>query len=252
MLNKKLLLLLITVFSVLSLQAKVSLKQENLEIYDVKGDTAKIKKTKLKIGQSGIIRHTYKNNHSIILANASVIKSFDEYSLIKFTPFTQLEQKALPNVSTSVKNKDIFILNFLYSSSLLVTPNQDAFVKTRDMFPSHNFIHSDILASYLKLENSPYPSRKQIKEYSKKVSIGTIFYVIENKVFIIDTKTFKIISTEEIKYNKNKVQLPFYTRIEKIKKGNFDFSSTEYIDSELSDIEKYNKYYKNFIGISND
>lgn len=252
MLNKKLLLLVLTVLTTLNLFGKVSLKQENIEIYDVKNNTAKIAKGKLKIGQSGIIRHTYKKNKSIILANAFVIKTFDEYSLIKLSPFTQLEQNALPNVSTPVKNKDIFILNFLYSSSLLVAPNQDAFVKTRNVFPSHNFVHSDILASYLKLENSPYPSIEQIKEYAKKVNIGTIFYVIQNNVYILDTKTFKIISTEEIKYNKNKVQLPFYTRIEKIEKGNFDFSSTEFIDSDLSDIEKYNKYYKNFIGISND
>ena len=59
-------LLLIAIFSTLSLCAKVSLKQENLEIYEVTKNTAKISRGNLVIGQSGIIKHTYKNNLRLI------------------------------------------------------------------------------------------------------------------------------------------------------------------------------------------
>ncbi|NQY21058.1 MAG: plasminogen-binding N-terminal domain-containing protein [Campylobacteraceae bacterium] len=249
MLHKKILLSALSLFTSLSLFANISLKEESFKIYDVKNDTAKISKGNLVIGQSGVINHFTLNNRSIILANAQVINSYSDYSLIRIREFNDLKQNSIPNAKKEVSNNDTFILNFLYSSSLLITPNQESFVKVRNMFPNHNFIHSDILASFLKLEKEPYPEKELMQKFALRENIGTVFYVLDNKVYVIDSKSYKKVLEKELAYSKTLTQLPFYTRVEKIEKGTFDFSSTKYINKKDSKRTQYNNYYTNFLGL---
>jgi len=286
MINKKLVLLFTVLFTSLSLYANVSFKQENFNIYDMEKNTAKIKKGNLSLGQSGVIYHTYSDKNSIILATAEVIKSYKDYSLIKISDFTDLKQDALPTTSKIVKNNDTFILNYLYSASLLIAPNQESFVNVRRIFSYHNFVHSDVYASFLKIEGEPYPSKELIQEYTRKENIGTIFYAIEGRVYIYDAKSFKQLASFVLPYDDDDTQLPFYTRVEKIEEGQFSwlkslsFDSTvkmlrtlgflpkdydEYDDYEEIDeegniiknekllpSEQYNLYYKKFLGLDKD
>lgn len=249
MLHKKILLFALSLLTSLSLFANISLNEDNLKIYEVKNNTAKISKGNLVIGQSGVINHFDKSKRSIILANAQVIKSFNDYSVIKFYAFNDLEQDAIPKSKKEVSNSDTFILNFLYSSSLLITPNQESFVKVRNMFPNHNFIHSDILASFLKLEKEPYPEKDLMQKFTLRENIGTVFYVFDNKVYVIDAKSYKKVLVRNINYSQTAIQLPFYTRVKNIEKSSFDFSSTKYINEKDSKKIQYNSYYKYFLGI---
>ncbi|PHR68734.1 MAG: hypothetical protein COA66_16095 [Arcobacter sp.] len=285
MFNKKIILFFIVLFSSMALVANVSLKQENLEIFEVMGNKAKIAKGNLAIGQSGIINHKIGKNNSIILASAEVIETYNSYSVIQINKFNDLLQEAIPNTTRKVQNKDIFILNYLYSASLLIAPNQDSFINIRQVFSTHNFVHSDIFASHLKIEGEPFPSKEFIKEYTTKENIGTIFYAIDQRVYIFDAKSFKKIASFTFPYDEEEAQLPFYTRVEKIEEGQFSWlkglswesmakmlrtfgflpKENEYDEYELEDedgniiensnltvTEQYNLYYIKFLGLADD
>ena len=285
MFSKKITLFFIVLFSSMALSANVSLKQENLQIFEVIGNKAKITKGNLALGQSGIINHKIGKNNSIILASAEVIETYNSYSVIEFSKFNDLIQEAIPNTTRKVQNKDIFILNYLYSASLLIAPNEESFINIRQVFSNHNFVHSDIFASHLKIEGEPFPSKEFIKEYTRKENIGTIFYAIDQTVYIFDAKSFKKIASFTFPYDEEDAQLPFYTRVEQIEEGQFSWlkglswesmakmlrtfgflpKENEYDDYELEDeegniiensnltvTEQYNLYYIKFLGLNDD
>ena len=285
MFSKKITLFFIVLFSSMALSANVSLKQENLQIFEVIGNKAKITKGNLALGQSGIINHKIGKNNSIILASAEVIETYNSYSVIEFSKFNDLIQEAIPNTTRKVQNKDIFILNYLYSASLLIAPNQESFINIRQVFSNHNFVHSDIFASHLKIEGEPFPSKEFIKEYTRIENIGTIFYAIDQTVYIFDAKSFKKIASFTFPYDEEDAQLPFYTRVEQIEEGQFSWlkglswesmakmlrtfgflpKENEYDDYELEDeegniiensnltvTEQYNLYYIKFLGLNDD
>ncbi|XOB61418.1 plasminogen-binding N-terminal domain-containing protein [Campylobacterota bacterium DY0563] len=207
-------------------------------ISDVNDETAKIDIGNLRVGQSAIIQHFYKNNQSLIVSNAYVIDSNETSSTIKFIPFLDIKQNALPTSNRKPQNGDIAIVNYLYNASLIVAPSQDAFTATREKFRDNNFIHSDLFAVYLKNEGIPLPSKKVIQDYAISQNLGTIFFVIDSTVYIVDAKTFAILQKDTIAYNfvENK-KMPFYTRIEKIE-SNIINSVLDY-KSWLGKIEEF-------------
>ena len=71
--------------------------------------------------------------------------------------------------------------------------------------------------------------------------------VLENKVFIIDTKTFTILESYAISYENTKNMMPFYTRIEEIEDSIFNLSFFDFF-SETKNLS-YNDYYKRILGI---
>ena len=210
------------------------------KISDVDEDTAKIDIGNLRVGQSAIIQHFYSNDRSLIVSNAYVTESNETNSTIKFIPFLDLKQNALPTSNRKPENGDLAIVNYLYNASLIIAPSQDAFTATREKFRDNNFIHSDLFASYLKNEGIPFPSKEVIQEYAISQNLGTIFFVIDSTVYIVDSKTFAILQKENIAYNfVEDKRMPFYTRIEKIEKN--------IIDSVL-DYEGWLSYVTSFLG----
>jgi hypothetical protein len=236
MLNK---LLLILVFWTSSYGI---FEQKNTEIYSTNKIGALINIGNLKIGQSGIIVHNYNKNQSIIVSSAVVISSNDKTSTIKFINFDDLMQNAIPNTKLKPKNKDIFILNYLYKKSLLITPNGESYNNIKNKLPKQNFLNSDIFAAYLKLESNPTPTKKDFLEFCTVHNLGTIYIVIDKKLYIVDAKSFKIINTQEISYKSKTNEKPFYTKIDKITKGTFSWFEEESIGN-------YNEYYKNILDL---
>lgn len=183
-------------------------------------DTATIRIGNLKVGQSAVIQHNYENKKSLLVANAYVISSNESNSTLKLAPFLDLKQNALPTSSRKAENGDIVILNYLYDASLIIAPSQDAFTVVRNKFRDNNFLHSDLFGAYLKYEGEPLPSKQIIQEYAISQNIGTIFFVIKGRVYVVDSKTFAILDTDTISYNYiEDEQMPFYTRVENIEKN---------------------------------
>jgi hypothetical protein len=78
-------------------------------------------------------------------------------------------------------------------------------------------LHSDLFGAKLKMQREPLPSKKTIQNFAISQNIGTLFFIIKNKIYIVDSKTFAILDQDTISYNfiEDK-KMPFYTRVEKI------------------------------------
>jgi hypothetical protein len=221
-----------------------SIKPIGAKIEDIKDNRSTINIGNLVIGQSGIIVHIYNNDKRIIVSNAKVISSNENNSVIEFFEFDDLKQDALPTTKRKVEKGDVLVLNYMYNASLLITPTQNSFQKIRDNFKLNNFIHSDIFAAKLKIENKPYPTKEDFQKFAIEQNLGTIFFALDNKVYIVDTKTFTILESYFVSYENNEAQMPFYTRVEEIEDSILDFS----LFSDKKELS-YNDYYKRILGL---
>lgn len=207
---------------------------EKVKIYDVTEKTAKIKISKVFIGQSGIIIKNAKDNITIV-KSATIIDFNKNEATIEFLDKQILVQDALPTSAHVPVEGDIFIVNHLYKTSLLIVPNLKAKKVVQALYPDQNFLNEDFFAAHLKLTQTPIPTKQTILDFTQKQQIGTLFVVIENKLFILDASTFAILNTIEIKNDDLSQNVPFFTKIDDIKKGFWDFGADK--------IEDYNKHY---------
>lgn len=132
-----------------------SIKPMGLKITNIENNKSVIPMGNLIIGQTGIIIHIFDNDRRLIVSNAKVISSDSNSSVVEFFGFDDLKQNAIPTSNRVVSNNDILILNYMYNSSLLITPTLDAFQNVRDNFKLNNFVHSDIFAAKLKVDHIP-------------------------------------------------------------------------------------------------
>ncbi len=225
---------------------KDQFKTQYLKISNANDTTATINKGNLIVGQSGVVVHRYNGKHTIIIASASVIDSNNTQSTIKFSNFDGLSQSALPTSNIKATDGDIFILNYLYNTSLLIAPNNQSFKTVRGMFPNQNFIHSDVFATNLKYLKKSTPTKPIIQAFCKNQDIGTIYIVVDNTVYTLDAKTFKVVSKNPIFYDFNNTQIPFYTRVEDIKDGVFSLS---FIGLSGDAMKDYSEYYSKLLGL---
>lgn len=232
MLKQLFLLISINIFAF----ASINLAEQKITISEIKNDEIKINLGALTIGQTGVIVRNLSNGHSIILAQAEVKESLKDTSTLTIQKFLGLEQDALPTFKSKVEKGDKFVLNYLYSSALLIAPNQESFIKARRLFNSFKFLHSDVFASYMKIDSEEYPSLEEFQEFALKQNIGTLFFVVDEFIYVYDAKSLKVLLKKELKYNDKKTAMPFYTRVEEI-------------DTYEED---YTQYYKEFLGIKND
>lgn len=213
------------------------------KISNIKDNKSLIELSNLKIGQTGIVVHLYDDEKKIIVANAKVIKSDDKSSTVEFFDFEDLKQDAIPTTKRKVQNGDILIMNYMYDKALLIAPNFSSYKSIIDAYPQSHFIHPDIFAASLKFENKPFPKKEDFQKFAIEQNLGTIFFLLANKLFILDSKSFATLKVQDFAYTSQEEQMPFFTRIEDIKSGLFDFSGF-FSDKKIS----YEEYYKNILG----
>ena len=224
-----------------------SVKPMGLKIGNIENNKSVIPMGNLIIGQTGIVVHIFDNDKRLIVSNAKVISSDLNSSVVEFFEFKDLTQDAIPTSNSVVTTNDILILNYMYNSSLLITPTLDSFQSVRENFKLNNFVHSDIFAAKLKVDHKPYPTKEDIQNFAIEQNLGTIFMVIENKVYIIDSKTFTILESYAINYENAEAIMPFYTRVEEIEESIFNLSFFDFFSGEKN--LSYNEYYKRILGI---
>ena len=224
-----------------------SIKPLGIKIDNIANNKSTINVGNLIVGQTGVVVHIFDNDKKLIVSNAKVISSNSTSSVVEFFKFEDLKQNAVPTSKREVVNNDMLILNYMYNSSLLITPTLDAFQTVRDNFKLNNFVHSDIFAARLKVDHNPYPTKEDIQNFAIEQNLGTIFMVIENRVYVIDTKTFTILANYGVSYEKNGSTMPFYTRIENIEETIFSWSYFDFFSGKGS--MSYNDYYKRILGI---
>lgn len=258
---------------------KINLNQTSTVIGNMTAETATINIGNLKIGQSGIINHTYKDGNKLIVSSAFVIESNANSSKIKFLPFLDLKQNALPTSNRKVENGDEFVLNYLYDFSLLIAPNNSSFKFVRNAFKQSTFLHPDMFATFLKIIYQPLPTKEMIQDFALSQNMGTVFIVLESTVYIFDSRTFALLDKKQITNNSIDEEVPFYTRVEDIESSLFtgdylkwyELASKYFVDDKRSEEEvlyedleikgdkegtiatrAYTNYYKKLLGVLGD
>lgn len=228
-------------------KGEFSIKPIGVKITNIDNNKSNVDVGNLIVGQSGIVVHIYDNDKRLIVSNAKVVSSNANSSIVEFFPFNDLSQDALPTSNRSVAINDVLILNYMYNSSLLIAPTLDSFQTVRENFKLNNFMHSDIFAAKLKVENKPYPTKEDIQKFAIEQNLGTIFFVLDNKVYVVDTKTFTILESYAFAYESSEKQMPFYTRVEEIEESIFNLSFFDFFtgNKKLS----YDEYYKRILGL---
>ena len=228
----------------------LSFKAIGVKLVDIVDNKTTINVGNLIVGQSGVVLHIYDNDKRLIVANAEVTESNENTSVIKFSKFNDLKQDAIPTSNRIAKKDDILILNYLYTASLLIAPDLETFQTIRSNFKFNNFIHSDIFATKLKNDNMPFLTKKYIQEYAINQNLGTIFIVVNQNVYVLDTKTLKILTSYKVAYDKSKSEMPFYTRVTDIEPSALDFDLDFDINifSNKKDLT-YDEYYNKLLGL---
>jgi hypothetical protein len=220
----------------------LNLNTKNIKIISVQGDTATIALGNLRLGQSGIILHDFSDAKSAILAYATIVSTDKEQSTIKFLETKIIPQDALPTTNITPKAGDRFIINHLYKASLMIVPNFEAEQKVKRLYKTHKFLNSDIFAGYLKINDTPVPTKETIQNFAKDNDLGTVLFHIENNLYLVDTITFKVIHKQYLPISDKSFISPFLTNVKNIITSTFDFTS-------LEKIENYDEYYKELLGL---
>ena len=209
-----------------------------IEIFDVTPTTAKINITNLNVGHTGIVLKKI-DEHTLIVKQAEIVESNNNGSLLKFLDLNVVPQDAIPTTKLLPQNGDQFILNHLYTTSLLIVPNIEVKNIVKKLFPSQNFLDEDFFASHLKVIQEPVPNKETISKFATSQQIGTIFIVASNKLYIIDSITLKVINTMPLKYKDTSTNKPFLTKITDIEQSLWSFGDKE--------IRNYDTYYTNLV-----
>lgn len=221
-----------------------SVKPIGVKVDNVDGNKSIINVGNLIVGETGVVVHIFDNDKRLIVSNAKVISSNSENSVVEFFAFDDLKQKAIPTSNRTPQKGDVLILNYMYNSSLLIAPSVESFQAVRENFKLNNFMHSDIFAAKLKVDNNPYPTKEDIQKFAIEQNLGTIFFVLDNKIYIVDTKTFKVLESYSFALEIKNKQMPFYTRVEEIEESLFSFSYFSWKKSAT-----YDQYYKRILGL---
>jgi len=246
MFKKSLFFIFVSIFT-LNLSA-FSTQVIGVKIENLKDNKSTINTGNLIVGQSAIVVHVYDSNRRLIVANAKVISSDENSSVVEFFSFDDLKQDAIPTTNRSVEIGDVLILNYMYDQSLLIAPDFDTYQAVQKSFTQNNFVHPDIFGATLKFENQPLPKKKDFQKFAIKQNLGTIFFVVDKKIYILDAKTFSILDQYDFPNTTKEQQMPFFTRVEDIKAPLIDFKN---FFSGL-DSSSYDNYYKGILGIKND
>lgn len=178
---------------------------------------ATIKIDKIDVGMSGFIVHEIVPEHTSILKNV-VVTNYDKNSkmaTLEMSDYTGLRNNALPTGNWGVKVGDTAVFAFGYSRALLVAPSEEIYHQVTKSVKIQ-WIHPDIFATILSFRGHPTPLKEDFEAMSVASSIGLIFIYIEKKLFMLDAKSFKILTINDAPLAQDSVVLPFYTRVENI------------------------------------
>ncbi len=193
---------------------------------------------KIDVGMSGWVIHKINDNHKTIIKNVEVTK-FDKdtkVATLKLSDYTAFGNDTLPNVNFKVKIGDNVVLTFGYSRGLLIAPSEDIYYRITKK-SQVQWVHPDIFATTLSFSGHPTPLREDFTRVSDSNSIGLIYIFLDNTIYTLDSKSFKILAATTVSLVQEEVVLPFYTRIKEIDSNWWGEGS-----SELEDYEPH--YYK--------
>jgi len=195
---------------------------------------ATIKIKKIDVGMSGFIVHKLADNHSSILKNA-VVKSYDEntqLAILELSEYNALRNNALPSGKWKVKAGDMAVLAFGYTRGLLIAPNEKIYYRITKSIRHLQWIHPDLFATILSFNGHPTPLQEDFSKLSIATSTGLLFFYLNERVFTVDAKSFKVLNISDAPLVQESTNLPFYTRVEEIDAAWWGEGSNELEDYE--------------------
>lgn len=193
----------------------------------------------LVVGSSGIIRHTFGEKTTTIIARADLVQKDGTKALLKIAKFEMLSQGAFPDTGVKPAIGDEVVMNYLYDRALIVVPNSDVYREITKQYNDITWIHPDVVAAYLTKLYRPNPDKKIFQQACYQNAASLIFFGIQEKGYFVDCHNFNILKTVSVK-NSGEIQLPFYTRITNIESSWFSWDSSTIVD--------YNNYYEYLLG----
>ena len=206
-------------------------------IVGVDGDTATIKIDNIDVGMSGFIVKHIDSEHSIILKNA-VVSGFDKETktaTLSMSDYDALKQNSLPNGKWDVAVGDEAVLAFGYSRALLIAPNEEIYHRITKALPTLEWVHPDLFATVLSFNGHPTPLKEDFYNMCSVSSVGLLYFYIHENLFTLDCKSMTILQITDAPLKQESLQLPFYSRVEKINANWFGEGSDE--------LEAYDPYY---------
>ena len=209
---KYILLLLLVIF-----ELNAGVVKSPIVTLDSAGQTATIKIEKIDVGMSGFIVHEIVPEHTSILKSVLVV-AYDKdtkIATLEMSEYTGLRNNALPTGNWSVKVGDTAVFAFGYSRSLLIAPSEEIYHQVSKSINTQ-WIHPDIFATVLSFRGHPTPLKEDFEAMSTSSSAGLVFIYLNQKLFMLDMKSFKILTINDAPLVQESVKLPFYTRVEEI------------------------------------
>jgi len=212
---------------------------------DSKESTATIKAANISVGMSGFISHHIAKGHMSILKNI-VVSKYDKQTQIatlKMTPYDALRQNSLPDGEWNVVVGDTAILAFGYNRGVLIAPSEDIYYRITRAVSKMQWVHPDIFATILSFKGHPTPLKSDFLALSKAMSVGLVFLYLDEKLYTVDSKSFKILSIADAPLKQESVKLPFYSRVDEIEAAWWGEGSDE--------MQNYEPYYFSLLKESN-
>ena len=207
------------------------------KIVSVKEDKATISIPKADIGMSGFVVHVLDDDHSMIVAQASVI-GFDQKqqkATLQLSPYTLFRNNNLPTLELKPQVGDKVILAYGYERGLLIAPSEDIYYTLTRSIRGETFVHPDVFATLLSYKGHPTPLKEDFSDFCNNVTVGLLFFYLKQKLYTVDCQSFKILNVQDAPLKQTTKQLPFYSRVKKIEANWFGAGSSE--------LEDYAPYY---------
>ncbi len=188
--------------------------------YDEQNNTATISISKIDVGMSGFISHKIAPNHTSILANA-VVSAFDketQTATLQLSRFTGLKNNALPQGEWKIAIGDEAYFAFGYNRALLIAPNEEVYHQVSKSVRIQ-WIHPDLFATTLSFAGHPTPLKEDFGNFADGTSVGLVFIYLDQKIYMLDIKSFAILSINDAPLVQDSVKLPFYSRVDNIEEA---------------------------------
>lgn len=232
----KRILVFLAIFLSFGFGAEFSMKEYQTPIIDAENGFATIiDSPDIVVGSSGVVMHKFDDQKNSIIARASVVQKGGGFAKIRFEVFDTLTQKAMPIPGILPQKGDAVILNYLYTRSLIIVPNKQIYDEVVGAFSGVEFIHPDIVGSYLSYEYKPNPSRDDFRRMCSQSASGLIFIAMNELALFADCQSFEVLKTFQ-SGSVAQYQMPFYTRVKDIDTVFWKFGS-----SQISDFDAHYK-----------
>lgn len=186
-------------------------------VKSVKGNTITLNKKFPINGMSGVVIHNYGNELTAITSRIAQTSSDKSVALVSTDI---LHHDELPTIKTPVSAKDKVIGGYLYNNVLLLAPDADTYAKITSEHHK-KWIHPDLFALYLSVEDEEKPTKKNLADFAKKYQVGLIYIVRKKSAVLLDPVSGKIIAKKPMSDLPKKGSFPFYMRFKSLDTGWF-------------------------------